>query len=118
VNNAQLHIQALIAQFGPLPILFETLGVLVESLSEIDGMLVIALYDEQRDVRFDWHYPNPEIWTPDPSGDIPRYVERSDDMGRAIIENGQPVLDELMGRIDPVAVATIEFTRQVGLWRT
>lgn len=110
MTNAEMHVAALLAAFGPLPITFETLQAQVTGLEADGDVLRITLIDLLDDTERLWVYPDPEVWLPDPDGDVPRsfFVEN---------ENREIVEEVLMGRIDPVAVATPEFARQLGLWR-
>jgi hypothetical protein len=110
MTKAEMHVAALLATFGPLPIIFETLGATVTSLEADDEVLRIGLFDDFAGKWRSWVYPDPETWLLDPAGDVPR---------TSIAENDQHEMIEttVMGRIDPVAVATTEFARQLGLWR-
>ena len=110
MTNAEMHVAALIAAFGPLPINFETLQASVTGLEADGEVLRITIVDLLDDTERLWVYPSPEVWLPDPAGDVARsfFVEN---------ENREIVEVTLMGRVDPVAVATPEFARQLDLWR-
>jgi len=110
MTNAELHVSAFLAAYGECPVPFPTLQVIVESVTADGDLLKIDLYDELAGCQRSWRYPDPEVWVPDENGDVPRYISYEDD-------NKNVVELTIMGRIDPVAVATPEFRRQVEMWR-
>lgn len=121
MTNAEQHVQAFTAAYGECPVDFQTLDCRVLAIRAEDNVLVIDLewwHPGGEPHAEQWRYPDPEIWLPDPAGDVPRYEQVTDERGDPVLdENGSPTLSAVMGRIAPVEVATPQFRRQLDYWR-
>jgi hypothetical protein len=121
MTNADLHVQAFFDTYGPCPVTFEALRCTVLSIQTEGSLLVVDLEwwgdDEIRHAE-QWRYLDPEIWLPDPAGDVPRYEQVTDERANAILDgDGNPIMATVMGRIAPTEVAAPQLARQLGFWR-
>lgn len=102
MTNAELHVQALVAQFGEPPFILEAFQCRVLELAA-DGNTVLARVEWAPDAVDDWVVPDPEVLVPDPAGSIERQYPVVDD-------DGMPTGEVMTVRFreDPIVVASAE----------
>jgi len=109
LTNAEKHVQALIGQFGPPPFALPGFGVTVTGLSAEGGVLEAVIDDGGKILH--WQYASPEVWVPDPAGDIPRTFWITG-------EDGELTETEEMGREAPLEIAAVQLAHHLALWRS